>query len=40
MWAFMAVLKGDFSSVIEINALVQTKMFLMSLKDVKISQVQ
>ena len=41
MWAFKAIfLEGDFSSVTEINALLQTKMFLMSLKDLEISQVQ
>lgn len=32
MWAFTPILKGDFSSVTEINAPVQTQMFLMSLE--------
>lgn len=33
MWVFTAILlEGDFSSVTEINALVQTQMFLMSLE--------
>lgn len=36
MWAFTAILpEGDFSSVTEINALVQTQMFLMSLGRLK-----